>query len=117
MSLYEYNILKKRIEKIGEELYDKKTEFNRSSLPIGQGTCLNEYTTSLPSYSEWESSIEINRSVKCPEMLRAGGCTKTDCPGYKNYKEYIDIQRRFDYEIAKLDNFPFWFRINPPKVK
>ena len=59
----------------------------------------------------------MEHSVKCPELSRSGGCTKTDCPGYKNYKEYIEIKKRYDYEVAKLTNFPLLSLINPPKVK
>ena len=117
MLFEEYNILKNRIEKIGEELYDKRNEFNNSSLPVGQGRCFYECVETLPAYSDWEALIEVNTSVKCPEMWRTGGCAKTDCPGYKNYKEYIKIKKRFDSEYAKLEDFPFLSLINQPRIK
>ena len=116
MGLYEYNILKSRIERLGREMKEKGKEVNSSNYPLGKGKCFYEYTESIPSFGEWETSTELYHYKECSELKCEKGCQKTDCPGYEPHKEYREIKRKYDEARKGLDYYPLLSLINPPKI-
>ena len=54
---------------------------------------------------------EFQEIENCPEFCKAGGCTKTDCPGYKNYSEYMAAKKNYKNEEHELYRYPLWVEI------
>ena len=68
--------------------------------------CVGQFNISFVKYDDEFQEIE-----NCPEFCKEGGCTKTDCPGYKNYSAYVAAKKDYKNQERELYRYPLWVEI------
>ena len=117
MSVAEYKIVKERVENAAKIVKQKEKAINTyRQCDLGKQGCVCRYTDSLPSYGEWEYSVEIEIDKHCPEFDKVCGCSKKTCPMYPKYQEYQTAKRIYDEELKSIYNFPLLALVNPPRM-